>query len=71
MWRTNRLGEREFTRGTEDWEAAALVAASCSHFTPDEEEELVADAPSSCYNCRYRRWTADTIICCARGLQDT
>jgi hypothetical protein len=29
------------------------------------EEELVADDPRSCYNCRHRRWTAASFACTA------
>jgi hypothetical protein len=25
---------------------------------------LVADESISCYNCRYRRWTVNSFICC-------
>jgi hypothetical protein len=49
--------------GTNDWAGAAHIAGTCSHFTPDVEEELVAEEPRSCYNCRYRRWTAASFTC--------
>jgi len=64
MWRINQNNEREFTGGTEDWATAALMADSCDLFIPDVEEEQVADEPRSCYNCRYRRWSVDSITCC-------
>ena len=51
--------------GQEDWAAAADVAEKCSTFVPDVEEEQVADEPRSCYNCRYRRWTARSFLCMA------
>ena len=63
MWHSNGNGEKEFTGGKEDWAGAARAAADCSSFTPDVEEELVADEPMSCYNCRYRRWTAASFSC--------
>ena len=56
----------EFPRGTEDWSTAARVAALCAEFRPDVEEEQVADEAGSCYNCRYRRWSVDSITCCKR-----
>ncbi|MEI6205727.1 MAG: hypothetical protein WCP20_02980 [Desulfuromonadales bacterium] len=46
-----------------DWMGAARIAASCETFHPDEEDEQVADELLSCYNCRYRRWTAASFDC--------
>lgn len=63
MWRINGSGEKEFTGGSEDWSGAALAAAQCHFFRPDAEEEIVADEVISCYNCRYRRWTALSFTC--------
>jgi hypothetical protein len=65
MWRINRQGEREFTGGTEEWQGAARIAATCPAFHPDVEEEQVADEARSCYNCRYRRWSGTSFTCCA------
>jgi len=56
-------GHRQFTGGQEDWQSAALLAARCQEFLPDVEEELVADDPRSCYNCRLRRWTTGSFTC--------
>lgn len=56
-------GDGEFPGGKEDWAAAAGTAAICRHFSPDVEEEWVADEERSCYNCRYRRWTAASFVC--------
>jgi hypothetical protein len=36
-------------------------------FHPDVEEELIADEARSCYNCRYRRWTAVSFSCTVNG----
>ena len=60
-----RVGEREFPGGKEDWAGAARIAAACASFRPDVEEEQVADEADSCYNCRYRRWTAASFTCSA------
>ena len=65
MWRISQNGVKEFQGGHEDWPAAAAMAAGCSSFRPDVEEELVADEARSCYNCRYRRWTAASFTCSA------
>ena len=51
--------------GRDDWAAAARLAEGCPVFVPDVEEEQIADEPVSCYNCRYRRWTADAVTCMA------
>ncbi len=63
MWQIDSSGYRQFTGGHEDWQGAALMAARCGSFRQDVEEELVADEPRSCYNCRYRRWTAVSFAC--------
>lgn len=63
MWFTNQRGEQEFSGGKNDWTGAASVAAICRDFHTDVEEETVADEPLSCYNCRYRRWSAESFTC--------
>jgi hypothetical protein len=63
MWFTNQRGEQEFIGGKNDWTGAASVAAACRDFHADVEEEIVADEPLSCYNCRYRRWSAESFTC--------
>ena len=63
MWRTDRSGAREFSAGKENWAAAAAAARDCPGFSPDVEEERVADEARSCYNCRYRRWSATSFTC--------
>lgn len=61
-----RIQGWETVSGKEDWEGAAFVAESCPGFHMDVEEELIADELVSCYNCRYRRWTADAFDCLKR-----
>ncbi len=63
MWRMNGNGMREFLGGKEDWSGAARSASHCTSFHSDVEEEQVADETISCYNCRYRRWTAASFTC--------
>ena len=65
MWSIDQNGYKQFAGGHEDWQGAALMAAVCGRFIPDVEEELVADDPRSCYNCRLRRWTATSFACTA------
>jgi len=50
------------------WGSAASQASVCLHFSPDEEEEQVADDPVSCFNCRYRRWTDKASFTCLKRL---
>lgn len=63
MWHTNDRGEAEYTGSKEDWQAVAWIAAHCAMFKPDDEDELVADEPVSCYNCIFRRWTVKSFVC--------
>ncbi len=67
MWRLTENGKREFRGGREDWPQAARMAARCAVFDADSEEEWVADEERSCYNCRYRRWTAASFACKAHA----
>ena len=64
----NGNGKREFPGGKEDWPGAEQAAEDCQSFLPDVEEERVADAARSCYNCRYRRWTAASFTCSSQIL---
>ena len=64
MWKTNENGEKEFSGGKKDWKGAASTADKCLAFQSDVEEETVADETTSCYNCRFRRWTRSSFICC-------
>jgi hypothetical protein len=54
----------KFPLGHEDWLTAARIADRCVEFSPDVEEEQIADESLSCYNCRYRRWSTASITCC-------
>ena len=42
---------------------AEQAAQNCAAFRLDYEEELATTTERSCYNCRYRRWTADSFQC--------
>ena len=73
IWRKDQTGARAFSGGKESWELAAVVAMACGYFTVDVDEEMVADEERSCYNCRYRRWTATSFTCQTNssGLKNT
>ncbi|MGE5389475.1 MAG: hypothetical protein ACM3PE_00265 [Deltaproteobacteria bacterium] len=64
MWKTNQRNERDYTGGKNDYEVVAAIAKKCPAFKPDDEDEMVADEPVSCYNCLFRRWTASSFTCC-------
>jgi len=55
---------KEYIGGKEDWIQVAEIAKNCLFFCTDSEDEWTADELFSCYNCKYRRWTAQSFICC-------
>ena len=63
MWFYIEEGRKLFLHGQEDYTAAAHAAEACPAFREDVEEEWVTDEKRSCYNCRLRRWTADSFQC--------
>lgn len=63
MWQIDQKGAKEFTLGKESWGAAARAALDCLRFACDVEEEMIAEDERSCYNCRYRRWSASSFTC--------
>lgn len=63
MYFKNENGKKVFTHGKEAWEKAHEVATKCNNFKLDVEYERIADKEQSCYNCRYRKWSADSFIC--------
>ncbi len=63
MWKIGDDGVREYRMGKNDWSGAARMAGLCKVFQEDVEEEIVADDPVSCYNCRFRRWTETSFTC--------
>ncbi|GIM29245.1 hypothetical protein CPJCM30710_19110 [Clostridium polyendosporum] len=64
MWFINERNEREFFGGKNDWSGAVKEAKNCLFFKIDNEEEIVDDELISCYNCRFRRWTEKSFVCC-------
>lgn len=67
MWRKNNNGKKEFLGGKNDYISVAEIAEICTNFKLDDEDELVTDEPKSCYNCRFRRWTSESFVCCKSG----
>jgi len=66
LWKIEN-GCRLFLHGKDAPGPAAAAAADCSEFVPDDEEEWAASEPVSCYNCRRRRWTAESFTCMRKG----
>jgi hypothetical protein len=65
MWARDDNDQQMFAGGQEDWASAAAIAGVCASFRLDDEDELCAEESLSCYNCRYRRWTAESFACLA------
>lgn len=63
IWIIDEKGQWQYSGGKKDWAQAAEIAAGCPCFAPDHEDEQTAEEEISCYNCRFRRWTASTFIC--------
>ena len=59
-------GKTVFAGGKNAFDDAAREAENCPFFSEDCEDELFCDDETSCYNCRYRRWTADRFECIKR-----
>jgi len=59
-----------FLGAVEDSEAvsaAARMAAGCSGFSADDDDECYVGEGPSCFDCRARRWVSDGFTC-MRGL---
>ncbi len=63
MWLKDTQGNKAFRHGHVAYNQASQAAVACEDFRPDVEEEWVADEERSCYNCRLRRWTAESFVC--------
>jgi hypothetical protein len=54
-------------RGTvgadEDVADAARIAAACTAYRRDDEDEDPVDGARSCFGCRYRRWVPEGFTC--------
>ena len=47
----------------EVFKATVEMAESCRFFQMDVEDEIVYEDQTTCYNCRYRRWTKEGFSC--------
>lgn len=63
MWIYNDHREKEFKAGKHKWDLAKQAAENCPNFKMDDEDELVSEEFTSCYNCRYRRWKVESFTC--------
>lgn len=62
-WGINNKGDKVFLGGLENWTLASKTARDCDSFFPDDDDEQVSNEPVSCYNCKYRRWGAESFTC--------
>ena len=56
-------GKSIFKYGIESYDDARIFAKTCLLFKLDDEDEQVDSILTSCYNCRYRRWTQKSFEC--------
>lgn len=61
-WKEGKMGKR-FLYGDDSPKEAELAALQCGRFSKDDDDECLYEAPITCYNCRYRRWTVDSFEC--------
>ena len=65
MFYKNLRGEKILKVCMENWKHAARIAEQYPDFQlAGDEDELLADEVRACYNCRYRRWQAKSLIYC-------
>lgn len=64
MFFLNAQSQFEYRGGKTAWDEAHQIAVTCRFFEEDVEDEQIADEKVSCYNCRYRRWTMHSFVCC-------
>ena len=57
LWKT--MVKQEMRQFGED----RASIAPCGYFSPDVSEELVCAEDRCCFNCVYRRWTAEAFTC--------
>jgi len=57
LWKT--MAKQEMRQFGED----RASIAPCEHFSPDVSEEQVFAEENCCFNCAYRRWTAEDFTC--------
>lgn len=46
-----------------DFSGNRIFAEGCQNFKPDVEEEQISNEKCSCFNCRYRRWLKNGLLC--------
>ncbi len=63
IWKKLTGNKHLFLHGQESYSIARIQAQQCTDFSPDDENEAVCEDKTTCYNCRYRRWTPDSFEC--------
>ena len=61
----NNDGNHVFKYGKYAYQRASEVATACDFFEldKDEDELIVSTQKDSCYNCLFRRWSAQSFTC--------
>lgn len=62
LW-VREKGKNIFMAGKDAYLLAEQCAGNCSEFAADYEEEWMSDNEISCYNCKLRRWNAESFEC--------
>ncbi|MDD2357835.1 MAG: molybdopterin biosynthesis protein MoeB [Thiovulaceae bacterium] len=62
--------ELVFKYGKKEYQKALEAAALCDFFEldKDEDELIVSTQDASCYNCLFRRWSAQSFTCMKKAL---
>ena len=62
--RSNFNEKGEFRFGKSSYEKAREIAENCANFRLDnDEEEMACGGEISCYDCTFRRWSAEGFTC--------
>nr|WP_314883910.1 molybdopterin biosynthesis protein MoeB [uncultured Campylobacter sp.] len=62
--RANFSEKGEFKFGKSSYEKARETAQNCAKFKLDnDEEEMACGGEIGCYDCAFRRWSAESFTC--------
>jgi hypothetical protein len=66
----NNDGKHVFKYGKCAYQKALKVAVACDFFEldKDEDELIVSTQKVSCYNCLFRRWSAQSFTCIKKKI---
>lgn len=66
----NDNGNYVFKYGKDAYQKASGMAEACDFFEldKDEDELIVSTQKASCYNCLFRRWSAQSFTCMKKKM---